>query len=63
MSDKSKLFEKKQHGDSVTIARMMGTTPMNVYKLLKRTNAKRHLEAVNALEKIIEARDKLLTNK
>jgi predicted transcriptional regulator len=61
MSDKSKLLEKKQYGDNVTIAKMLGTSPPNVAQLIRRTNAKRHIEAIDALEKVIESRDKLIS--
>lgn len=63
MSDKSKLLEKKQYGDNVTIAKMLNTTSLNVSQLMRRPNAKRHQAAIEALAKVIEARDKLLTNK
>lgn len=63
MSDKSKLFAKKERGDNITVAKMMGTTNMNVYWLLKRTNAKRHLEAIDALRRVIETRENLINQK
>ena len=63
MSDKSKLLEKKQYGDNVTVAKMLNTTPLNVAQLMRRPHAKRHEAAFDALAKVIEARDKLLTNK
>jgi hypothetical protein len=63
MNDKSKLFLQKQYGDLVTVARLMDTTPNNAAQLLRRTNAKRHQEALEALGKIIETRENLITHK
>lgn len=63
MSDKSKLFEKKRYGDNVTVAKMLSTTPLNVAQLIRRPSAKRHQDAINALAKVIAARDRLTGSK
>jgi hypothetical protein len=57
---KNKLFDQKISGDLKLIAQMMGITQRYAFELLKRPNAKRHQEAINALRKIIETRDSLL---
>lgn len=62
MNDKSKLLAKKQYGDISVVARMLNTTPSNVMQMLRRETSKRHNEAVEALTKVIEARDKLIKN-
>jgi len=60
MIDKSKLFLKKRYGDINTVAKILDTTPGNVAQLIRRPTAKRHLEAIDALSKVIESRDKLI---
>jgi DNA-directed RNA polymerase specialized sigma subunit len=60
MDDKSKIIAKKMYGDRKTIAEMMGTTPGNVSQIIRRPGAKRHKEALDALSKLIAARDKLI---
>lgn len=60
--EKSKLFERKISGDLKLIAQMMGITQRYAFELLRRPTAKRHQEAVNALEKIIESRKLLITD-
>lgn len=62
MSDKSKLFAKKQIGDNVTIAKMINTTPSNVAQILRRPNAKRYQAVIEALGKIIASREKLINS-
>ncbi len=61
MSDKNKLFSKKFYGDISVVAKMLDTTPANVRQLLMREGAKRHGDAVDALAKVIDARDRLLS--
>jgi hypothetical protein len=63
MIDKNKLISKKMYGDISVVARMLDTTPANVRQLLEREGAKRHIEAVDALSKVIDARDRLLSSK
>lgn len=60
MNDKSKILEKKEQGDLKVIAAMMGITKFNAFNLLNRPRAKRHPEAIKALEKVIEAREQLI---
>jgi predicted transcriptional regulator len=60
MDDKSKIIAKKKYGDRNTLAEMLGTTPGNVSQIIRRPGAKRHKEALDALSKLIEARDKLI---
>lgn len=60
MIDKSKLLAKKHYGDISVVARMLNTTPSNVMQMLRRETSKRHDEAVEALSKVIEARDRLI---
>jgi hypothetical protein len=62
MTAKSKLLSKKIYGDITLVSQMLGTTPDNTRRLLSRTNAKRHNEAVKALEKVIALRGELLDN-
>lgn len=59
-NEKNKLFDQKISGDLKLIAQMMGITQRYAFELLKRTTAKRHQEAIDALRKIIETRDSLL---
>lgn len=60
MNEKSKLLAKKEHGDLKVIAAIMGITPFNAYNLLNRPRAKRHAEAVAALQKVVDAREQLI---
>lgn len=60
MTDKCKLLSKKHYGDISIVARMLDTTPANVQQMLKRETSKRHKDAVEALQKVIESRDELL---
>jgi len=60
MTDKNKLLEKKRHGDLKTIAAMMGITPFNAFNLLNRPRAKRHPEAMAALQRVIDTREQLI---
>lgn len=60
MNEKSKLLEKKEHGDLKVIAAIMGITKFNAFNLLNRPRAKRHPEAIKALEKVIESRERLI---
>lgn len=59
-NEKNKLFDQKISGDLKLIAQMMGITQRYAFELLRRPTAKRHQEAVNALEKIIESRKMLI---
>jgi hypothetical protein len=61
MNDKNKLISEKNYGDNNIVAKMLGTTPGNVRQLLRRPSAKRHNQAVQALNKVIQARQDLLT--
>ncbi len=60
MSDKNKLLSKKHYGDISIVAKMLDTTPNNVNQMLRRETSTRHIEAVEALRKVIEFRDQLL---
>jgi hypothetical protein len=60
MVDISKLILKKRVGDIALIAEIIGESKANTDILLKRTGAKKHLKAVYALAKVIEARESLI---
>jgi hypothetical protein len=62
ISEKTKLLEKKISGDYKIVGRMLGISNQYAYQLLNRPAAKRHSEAVEALKKIIESREKLVNN-
>lgn len=63
MNDKNKLLDKKQYSDVRLVAQMIGVTPENAHKILRRPNSKRHQEAIDALSKIIESREQLIESK
>lgn len=56
---KKQIFDKKQYGDIKVVAQMIGVTRHNAARLLERPTAKRHNEAVKALEQVVAAREKL----
>lgn len=59
MNDKSKFSGKIFHGDQLAVAEIMGVSNKYVHMLLKRPGAKRHQEAVDIMNQIIESREQL----
>ena len=60
--DNSKLLEKKKTGDVSVVAEMIGESEAYTKILFKRTSAKKHQLAINALAKVIEARENAIQN-
>ena len=54
------ILAKKEIGDINTVAKILGVTHPNADRILKRPNAKLHARAIDALKKIIDAREKLI---
>ncbi|MDA3865619.1 MAG: hypothetical protein PF489_02590 [Salinivirgaceae bacterium] len=53
------LFERRKTGDISTVAEMLGENYHNTWKILNRPNSKKHNAAIEALRKVIEARELL----
>ena len=60
--DTTKLIAKKRKGDVAVVAEMIGETEAYVKMLFIRTRAKKHQKAIDALAKIIEARETVMQN-
>ena len=58
--DTKQILEKKQYGDIKSVAEILNVNYPNVQIILRRPNSKLHTKAVNALAKIIEAREKII---
>jgi uncharacterized Zn finger protein len=54
------IIEKKNYGDMKLMARMLGISQSNATMILSRPNSKKYQEAIEALKKIIEAREALM---
>lgn len=61
MNDISKFILKKRIGDIPLVAQMIGETSGYTAKLLQRPGAKKHQKAVDALAKIIEVRENIIS--
>jgi len=61
-NEKTKLFQQKKSGDLNIVAEMLGITNKYAYMLIHRESAKRHKEAVEALNKVIKSRKELLNS-
>lgn len=59
--NEQEIFEKKRPGDYVLVAQMLGLSRKNVQRITERPRAKRRKAVMEALEKIIKAREDLLT--
>ncbi|WP_026473972.1 hypothetical protein [Alkaliflexus imshenetskii] len=58
--DENQLLNKKKYGDIRVVAEMIGETHSNTDRILRRPGARKHKKAIEALRKIIEAREELL---
>jgi hypothetical protein len=61
MTDKE-VLQKKQSGDIITIAQMLGVTKDNADRIIRRPNAKLHKKAITALRLIVETREALIND-
>lgn len=57
---KQEILEKIQHGDYVTVGKMLGISSVYAKKLIDRDNAKKHHLAIKALREVIETREALI---
>lgn len=60
MNDITKLIAKKRVGDIIDVAHIIGESADYTNKLLRRPGAKKHQKAVDALVKVIAAREALI---
>jgi len=59
MSEKQ-LLQRKKKGDIVTVAAILGVTRDNASVILRRPDSKKYKNAINALRKVVEARESLI---
>jgi len=59
--DEKQILAKKQTGDTKLVAEMIGVSYFNADVILKRPKSKRYAKAIEALRKIIENREMLLS--
>lgn len=59
MSEKQ-LLQRKKRGDIVTVAEIIGVTRDNASVILRRPESKKYKNAINALRKVVEARESLI---
>ncbi len=62
MSKRGDLRKKMQIGDWGLVGKILGIKAHNAYMSFLRPNCKRFPDVVAAIEKVIENREKLLTN-
>jgi len=64
--DKKQILLKKQYGDLNMVAAILtnklgrNITPSNAARLIDRDKAKHHQQAIDALRKVVEARENLI---
>jgi len=61
--NEQELFSKKQRGDLSLVAKLTGLSLDYVTKIMKRPRAKRRVLVLETMEKVIKAREDLLSNK
>ncbi|NLF42313.1 MAG: hypothetical protein GX587_06430 [Bacteroidales bacterium] len=59
--NEQEIFSKKQRGDLPLVAKLTGLSLDYVTKIMKRPRAKHRAAVMEALEKVIKAREVLLT--
>jgi hypothetical protein len=57
---RQEIIKKKQNGDMAVAAKMIGVTRVHANVIWSRPGSKRYPELLESLEKIIEAREKLV---
>jgi hypothetical protein len=63
MTESEELKNKMNCGDWIIVANMLNISPKNARMSFSRPSSKRFADIVSAIEKVVENREKLLTNK
>ncbi|PKQ69357.1 hypothetical protein BZG01_00015 [Labilibaculum manganireducens] len=58
--NKTEILSKKRYGDVAIVATKLGVSVGNAHKILSRTNAKKHDEAMGLLVRIIASREEII---
>jgi hypothetical protein len=63
MTKSEELQNKMRSGDWIVVANMLNISPKNARMSFSRPGSKRFADIVSAIERVVENREKLLTNK